>query len=123
MDGHDIEKFAEDIRALISERLRLRATNLEAALKKAGRRLPRRLRREGGVLLQAERDATHPRLRARIDPRRVARARAALIAHLEELNPKEARKTQGLRLLGDISLKLLIVSGAFLAYLVLAGHV
>lgn len=116
-------KYADNVRRLIEERLRIKGATLEKALSKAGRLLPKWAHREGRYLVQATQFSEHPKLRLTIDGVKVERAHKALIAHLKTIDPAERRKTRILGVLGVVSFNLIIVVTAFLAFLMWRGYV
>ncbi|WP_296418697.1 hypothetical protein [Pseudooctadecabacter sp.] len=119
----DTETAAENIRALIEERLRLKARSLSHGVRRAGRLLPPWARREARYLVQAAEMARHPKMQARIDDARVAKAHRDLTEYLTSIDPKEQRKTRILKVLGAVSFNLIVVVAAFITYLVWRGFV
>lgn len=89
--------------------MRLRGSTLEAQLRRAGRRLPRRQRRAGAIVLGAQDWMAHPKLARVLDRTQIDNAFADLLAYLQGLDPKEVRKTAILRLLGSILLNLIVL--------------
>lgn len=119
----DTATAAENIRALIEERLRLKARTLSHGVRKAGRLLPTWARREARYIVQAAEMARHPKMHARIDDARVAKAHDDLTEYLKTIDPTEQRKTRVLKTLGAISFNLILVVAAFITYLVWRGFV
>ena len=107
--------------ALLEERLGLRGPDLERQLRKAGRRLPRRIRRDGETILMAERFAAHPKMARRIDQAALARAEARMTEHLEAIDPKEARKTRLINLAALVAAQVLLIGVAVVAVLAWRG--
>ena len=69
----DTDQFSDQIdpiMELMRSKLGIRARSFPAALARAGRRLPRPIRREGQVLAEALARADNPRLRDTADRRR-----------------------------------------------------
>jgi len=119
----DIETKAENLRALIEDRLRIKGRTLSHAIRKAGRLLPKWARTEARYVVQAAEMMRHPKLRLTVDEARVAKAHDDLVAHLNSIDPVERRKTQTLRILGTISFNLILIATAFIIYLVWRGYV
>lgn len=107
---------------LIEERLGVRGRGLEAKLRRAGRLLPRWLRREASQLVKAERLMSHPKLMMQADPAALDRAFRHCETWLKTIDPAERRKSRMLGFLGVNAANLLIVAGLFIAYLVWAGY-
>ena len=87
------DRLAE-LRAQLAEKLGARGPTLRAQLRRAGRRLPRRARREAEFLVRAEEMARHPRLARLVDPRDVARAQGRIGRHLQGIDPALRRRNQ-----------------------------
>ena len=103
--------------ALLRDRLGLRGSDLGRQLRKAGRRLPRRIRRDGETIVEADRFAAHPKMSRRIDREAVARADDRLTRHLEAIDPREARRTRLINLAALIAAQILLIAIAVLAVL------
>ena len=124
MESYDTVTMRSDRLAdLIEKRLGVRGRGLEAKLRKAGRLLPRWLRHEASRLVEAERLMAHPKLRMQTDPTTLDRAYRQCEKWLKAVDPAERRKGRVLAFLGVNAANLLIVSAAFIAYLVWAGYV
>lgn len=122
MPGAQADKLAEDVRALIEERLRIRARSLDRAIAKAGRLLPKWAQHDGRYLAQAAQFTDHPKLRMMIDEAKVAQAHRALTEHLKSVNPAERRVNGLLSVLGSISFGLLVLIAAVIAVLMWRGY-
>ncbi len=122
MSGAHIETYAEEVRLLIEERLKIKGKTLDRALARAGRLLPKWAQREGKFLAQATQLMAHPKLRLMIDEAKVEKAHRDLVTHLQTINPAERRKDYLLSTLGSISFGLIVVAGAFVGYLVWRGY-
>ncbi|MCG6902721.1 MAG: hypothetical protein LJE68_08570 [Rhodobacter sp.] len=118
-----VEMRANRIASLIEERLGVRGQGLEAKLRRAGRLLPRWVRREAAQLAQAERLLGHPKLMMQTDPGALEKAYKHCESWLEQIDPAARRKERILGLLGVSAANLLIVAGLFITYLVWSGHV
>ena len=123
MTGARIDTYAEEVRLLIEERLRIKGKTLERAVARAGRLLPKWARREGRYLAQATHLMGHPKLRLMIDEAKVRRAHHTLVDHLRAIDPAERRKDRLLSILGSVSFSLIMIAGGVLAYLVWRGYV
>lgn len=111
--------------ALLSERLtqRLGASGptLAAQVNKAGRALPRRLRKDAQYVATAAQMVNHPKLRNFIDERQVNRASRHLATYLKGVDPVERRKTRLLGVAGSIAFSLLATFTLLVAVLVWRG--
>lgn len=100
----------------------VKAPTLQRAARKAGRRLPRRVRANVALLTEAEARAQNPRLAATLDHTALARAEEDTLAWLATIDRADARRGALLNLAGAIVFKLLVVGAGFVAWLVWSGH-
>ena len=70
----------------------VRAKTLAKALRKTGRRLPKRLRVEAGLIAQAEALGGNPKLLRQVDGVALARAEAAGVTWLDSVDRAEQRR-------------------------------
>ncbi|AGI69173.1 hypothetical protein OAN307_c37140 [Octadecabacter antarcticus 307] len=115
-------KYADDVRNLIEQRLRIKGRTLDKTFVRAGRLLPKWAHREGHYLAQAAQHMGHPKLRPMIDEDRLKRAHNTLVAHLKTIDPVERRKTRILGVLGVVSFNLILVAAALLIFLMWRGY-
>ena len=109
--------MAQDLCALLDEKLSLRRGPLQTRLNRAGRRLPARIRAQAQLIAEAETLATHPKLSLRIDRDRVARAHAEVRAHLRAIDAADRRRGAVLGLLGGLAFNMLLLAALTLAFL------
>ena len=93
----DLDRRMAELAALMEERLGTRGAGLEAKLSRVGRRLPRRLKREAALLVEAKELGANPKLVRRVDDRRLKKAARALERHLETVDASERRTTFWIR--------------------------
>lgn len=113
----------EELRTAFAERLGVRGRDMGAVLRRAGRRVPRRLRPAAAVLAEAERMAVNPRLARLVDAARVEAAAQDLGAWLAAQDPRERRKTAIIQTAALIGLYLLVTAGLVVAVVVWRGLV
>ncbi len=109
MSGDQVTEYADKIRALMTERLRIKARSLEAQIHKSGRRLPRRVKRDASFIAKAEVLAQNPKLARMVDHAAVEKAADNVITHLLAIDPTEALKDRVLWTLGKASAVLIAV--------------
>ena len=109
--------------ALLRDRLGLRGSDLGRQLRKAGRRLPRRIRQDGETLAMARLYAGHPKMARRLDAATLARAEDRLTRHLSAINPREARRTRMINIAALLALQILLLGIGIVAFLVWRGIV
>ena len=118
------EKAAEqsgDIARLIEERLGIGGTGLRRKMNKAGRQLPKWVRRDAETLLEAELIAGHPKMMMKADPERYSRAYKRIRTWLKGIDPNKRRTDRILGMIGSISFNLLLFAGLLIASLVIVG--
>lgn len=118
-----LDESLTELRALMAEKAEARGGSLRAQLARAGRGLPRAVRREGRFLAQAETMAQNPRTARLVDPRAAARAHDRVARHLRGLDPLGARRRRRLDLLALAGFYVLVTFGAVVAVLVWRGLV
>ena len=73
----DAAAHAERIGKLIEKKLGIRGRDLAVQLRRAGRALPRWVRRDAGIVVEAQQFAGNPKMLKRLDPTRIEQAAAA----------------------------------------------
>ncbi|WP_322891786.1 MULTISPECIES: hypothetical protein [unclassified Yoonia] len=116
--GSDIHIQIEEIRALIDQKLGVRARTFEAQVRKARRFLPRGLRRELIYVAQAQALVDNPKLQRMIDHQRLDAAYRNAVYHLQRIDVKERRRTAALNLAASIAFGLLVTGILVLVVLV-----
>lgn len=105
----DIAAKARRLEELLDRGFGTGEKGLRHALRKAGRRLPRRMRRAGGVVADADYMAGHPKLFWQIDRKRVAREAEILEDYLKSVNPGKRRVDLLLSILRSLAVNFLIL--------------
>lgn len=100
---------AEDLQALLQDRLRFSARDLSHGLRKAGRRVPRRLRVEGEYIALAQHLEANPKLARQIDYPRVETGYRDLKTFLEGINPTDRFIGGVLSVIGPLAFGLIVV--------------
>ena len=108
---------------MIEQKLGVRGKGLERKLRKAGRLLPRYIRREAARIVDAQRLTAHPKLMMQTDPSALDRAFKQCERWLKTIDPAKRRRDKILKFIGLNAFNMLVVTAAFITYLVWAGHV
>lgn len=116
------QKIAE-ISALMQSQLRIRGKSLHVQMRRAGRLLPRGVRRDIGFLLEAAALGQNPKLARMINPEKVAQAHRNAVSFLQGVDPVEQRKTAILRFLAAVAFPLIVLFALVLYVLVQRGLV
>lgn len=85
MSGASVQQMADRVAGLMELRLRVRGKGLRAKLRRGGRMLPRRIRREAQLLADAAERAAVPKLMLQLDHDRIARAHDHCVNYLNPL--------------------------------------
>lgn len=109
--------------ALLRDKLGAGGDSLAAQLRKAERRLPRRLRRQARLLAEAEPLARHPKLCRTLDAPALSAAAAELRAHLQAIDLADRRRGWWLGVLGGLAFNLLLFAALLLIFLRWRGYV
>ena len=111
MDIGSVQAKADEIYELMGERLPVRGTDLVSRTYKAGRLLPRRIRKEALYLGEAAKLVENPKLMKMVDFQRVNTAFRACLHYLKSINVAARRRELLLGILGSIGLAIFVVSG------------
>ena len=119
----DMAAKSRRLRGLMQEKLAVKGRDLAQSLHRAGRRLPRRVRRHGAALMRAEMLAHNPRTARQVDAAAVERDYEAVRAYLAGLDVGELRKVRFLRVAGAVAANLIAVAAMFVVWLWWRGYV
>ena len=119
----DIAEKAENLRKAMHSQLRIRGRSFAGAVRRAGRMLPRRLRRQADVIIKAQGVGGHPKLLRMIDRAAVDAAYADISGYLAGIDPADVRRGWWLRFAGVAVVNVLIVAIGFVVWLKWSGHI
>ena len=111
----------DEMRKLLHARLRARGKTLAVQVRKAGRQLPRRIRKDAQVVVSAMSLADNPKTARMLDTSEAMRAAQNVITHLQTIDPYDRLKGKVLGLLGVISAVILVGFALFVYVLVKRG--
>ncbi|PPB81850.1 hypothetical protein LV82_01067 [Albidovulum inexpectatum] len=114
-----VERQAEEVARLIAARLGVKAGSPDAAVARARRKLPARIRRAADELIQAAAMDRHPRLRLMVDRNRTDRAYRTCMRYLRPLGARERRRAivlDALSAMGRAVFGVLVLVIAWLAW-------
>ncbi|WP_209599415.1 hypothetical protein [Ruegeria sp. HKCCSP351] len=113
----DIQTRIAETVALLRAKLGVRDKTLEASIRKAKRRLPRRVYRQAMMLARSEAMASHPKMRLILDTPKLVRASDVVQDHLGSINLADRRWGWFLGLLGGLAFNLLALTALLLVFL------
>ncbi|MCA0927595.1 hypothetical protein [Ruegeria profundi] len=122
-DNIDIQTQIAQTVELLRKKLGVKDTTLTTSIRKAKRRLPRRIYKQALLLARAEPLADHPRLRLTLDAQKLARASEQVQEHLSGINLADRRLGWFLGMLGGLAFNLLALSVLLLIFLRWQGFV
>ncbi|WP_299694996.1 hypothetical protein [uncultured Tateyamaria sp.] len=101
----------------------VRAKSLDTALRRTGRRLPRRLRAEARRVVDAQKFGGQPKLMRQVDAAALDRAEGRVLDYLGGIDRADRRKGRLLALAGVLAFNLLFVVTAFIVWMWWTGRV
>lgn len=117
-----VQQMADRVAMLMEQRLKVGGADLSAKLKRGGRKLPRKIRREAEYLAGVAELAQHPRVQMMLDDARTAQAYDACVRYLNPLGAGDRLVGRLLGIAGSIAFALLVVCGGLIAVLVWRGY-
>lgn len=117
MDRDEISAKSDELCTLLGERLSIKRGGLADRLRRAGRRLPSRIRAQARIVAEAEALCAHPKLARRIDREAVSRAHIEVRDHLRGIDAGYLRRGALLGVLGSLAFNLLLFAALMLAVL------
>ncbi|MCV2868371.1 hypothetical protein OEW28_06985 [Defluviimonas sp. WL0002] len=122
MDGASVQQMADRVAELMSNRLGIRGRTLADKLRRGGRRLPRRVRKQAEYLSRAVDEAANPALLARMDQERVAAAFDACLRHLQPIGAGQRWYNRLMDFAAQLAFVILVTGLLVLATLVWRGY-
>lgn len=117
----DLDARTRRLARLMEDRLDIRGDGFEAKLARAGRKLPKHLKRDGEALAEALRLAEHPRLGRQVDARRLRKAARRLERYLLRVDAQARRMGLVLDWLAGNAFNLIVVAALAAAVLIWRG--
>lgn len=121
IDVKDLDRKIRRLLALADEKFGVRADRLDVAMRKIGRRVPKKVHRQAAFLAQAQQMAGNPNLMLQIDADGVARAYEVVFETLQAEDRADRRKGAILGTLGALSFNLILLFALVLGFLVWRG--
>jgi hypothetical protein len=118
---HSINDRARRIEHALEAAFGVKSHGLAQALRKTGRRLPKRLHAEAHRIIKAQAVGGHPKLMHQVDSSALSKAEARLLKHLKGVDRADQRKGRWLSIAAVIVFNLLLVFGAFVIWMVWSG--
>ncbi|MBB3993300.1 hypothetical protein GGR95_000928 [Sulfitobacter undariae] len=119
----DMAAKSRKLRGLMQQKLDVKGRDLRQSLRRAGRRLPKSVRKHGAELMQAEILAHNPKTARQVDSAAVEKSYEIVRSHLAGLDEVEIRKSRILGMTGAVVANLLLVAIMFIVWLWWRGFV
>ena len=123
MLGEQINTQVDDVRQMMAQRLRVRGKTLDAQVRKAGRLLPKPVRRDANYLAQAATVMDHPKLSRMVDAAKASSAHARITEFLAGVDPKDRARGKLLNWLGSLAFGFIVLTIVIVTVLVKRGLV
>lgn len=121
--GDSINARAVRIMAGLEQAFGVRARTLNEALRRTGRRLPRRLHKAAGQVTAAQAYGGQPKLMRQVDGATLDRAERDVLDYLGRIDRADRRRGQMLNIAALVAFNVLLVIAAFIVWMWWAGHV
>lgn len=118
-----MHQMVDEVRAGLADKLRVRGRSLAVQVRKAGRRLPRAVRRDAVYLVQTVGLADNPKLARMIDMTRAQAAHRNILQFLQTVDVAAERRGIALQIIASIALAILVTGILLLIVLVQRGFV
>ena len=118
----DVKERAEALAKLMSAQLRVRGEGLREVTSRAGRRLPKHLRRAAELISDAVEKSENPKLQRLVDERAVRQAERKLRKFLERQDPRTARRGEIMDVAAKIAFVVFVVVLAVFFLLLNQGY-
>ncbi|WP_299298515.1 hypothetical protein [uncultured Tateyamaria sp.] len=118
-----IEARASRIQSALDGAFGVRAKTLSKALKRTGRRMPKRLHGEAQLIVAAQRLGGHPKLMRQVDGAALTRAEERVVTWLDGIDRADNRKGLWLGIAGAVAFNILLILAGFVLWMIWAGHV
>lgn len=106
----------------MATQLRVRGHGLADVTERAGRKLPRHLRSDAAILIEAESLSANPKLARLVDDRRIAKAERRLNRFLDKQNPAAERRGEILDMIAKIAFVFVTVVLSVFFFLLWRGY-
>lgn len=119
-----MKQVADGLAQMMAERLGVRrGETLAEKLRKGGRLLPKKVRREAAYIAETEARMEVPKFAFQYDAARIEKAEKMVRRFLEEVDPADRRKGIVLGILGWLAFNFLVISGLVIWWLWESGRI
>lgn len=123
LDPNDLNRKATRLRHLARTKFGVGGDTLEVAMRRVGRRVPKRIQSQAKIVIKAQKALGHPKLWMQVDAGRVEQAFRIVEAHLQSVDPDDRRKGFLLSMLGSLVFNLMLLAALLVLLLIWRGFV
>ncbi|WP_299046085.1 hypothetical protein [uncultured Tateyamaria sp.] len=121
--AHSIQARADRVQRALGAAFGVKAKSLETALRRTGRRMPKRLHAEARKIVRAQSFGGHPKLMRQIDGAALGTAEDRVIVFLQNIDRADRRKGLWLGIGAAIAFNILLVLGGVVLWMWSTGRV
>ncbi len=118
-----IEKRSARVQSALYGAFGVRARSLSAALRKTGRRMPKRLHAQARLIVAAENLGGNPRLLRQVDGAALARAEDAVVGWLDTIDRADRRKAFWIGIGATVGFNVLLITAGIVFWMWWTGRV
>ncbi|WP_299402834.1 hypothetical protein [uncultured Roseobacter sp.] len=122
-DPLDIETKAQKLSAALEKHLGVKGRSLAHRVRRAGRRLPRRIREHAHLLAEADAVRDNIKISRQYDAAQIARAYEHVSDYLATIDRADARRGRILSILAVLAFNFILLFVAFVVFLRMRGIV
>lgn len=117
-----IQTRADRIQTALTAAFGVRGKSLDVALRRTGRRMPKRLRADARKIVDAQSFGGHPKLLRQVNDAELSAAEDRVLTFLDGIDRADRRKGFWLGMAATIVLNILVVVTAVVVWMWWAGH-
>jgi len=117
-----VDQLVERISSLLHEKLGMRGGSLEARVRRAGRALPRQVRRAVKELVNAEHMAQEPKMLLRLDPQQVSAAYDTCLMYLDNIDERALKTKARFGFAASVIMQVIVIAAVAFAVLRWRGY-
>lgn len=117
-----IQARADRLQSALTAAFGVSARSLDAALRRVGRRLPKRLQADARKIVVAQSLEGHPKLMRQLDAKALSLAEDRVLAFLDGIDRADRRKGFWLSIGAAIAFNILVILAGVVVWMWWAGH-
>ncbi|WP_299153512.1 hypothetical protein [uncultured Tateyamaria sp.] len=118
-----INARATRVRTALRTAFGVKAKSLDAALRRTGRRLPKRLHAEARRIVEAQALGGQPKLMRQVDGGALDRAETRILTFLGGIDRPDRRKGMWLGIAGVVAFNILLIAAGLVVWMVWTGQI